>query len=64
LPSFNTFASNPGIYGSVLKEEMGVNRHLKLNTMAPERGRRRRVCQSTRRFVWERCRDGSWVLEL
>jgi hypothetical protein len=40
-----------------------VNRHLKLKAMAPERGRRRRVCQSTRRFVSERKREGSWVVE-
>jgi hypothetical protein len=32
--------------------------------MAPERGRRRRVCQSTRRFVLERERVGSRGLAL
>lgn len=37
---------------------MGVKSALKLNTIEPERGRRRRVCQSTRRWMRERSRDG------
>ncbi len=38
---------------------MGVKSALKLKTIEPERGRRRRVCQSTRRWMRDRSRDGN-----
>lgn len=37
---------------------MGVKSALKLKTIEPERGRRRRVCQSTRRWIRESSREG------
>ncbi len=37
---------------------MGVKSALKLKTIEPDSGRRRRVCQSTRRWMRDRSRDG------
>lgn len=54
--------SNPGTRGSVRKRVTGVKMALKLNRMAPDKGSRRSVCQSTRR--WMRVRSGGvavWV---
>jgi hypothetical protein len=60
LPSFSTFNKRPGTYGSSLNCVTGVNKALKLNTTAPESGRRRSVCQSTRRWQRESVRPGAW----
>ena len=61
FPSFKIFAQSAGIYASSLNSSMGVNKALKLKTMAAERGRRRRVCQSTRRWMRWRERLGNWL---